>query len=106
MPEATTLGRGSIDAALLDAHARHDHAALVSLYAQAADMFEESGEEDAACFYLTHAYVFALEQGLPQQAGLHARLCAKGRDRPRDGQGIGSAAPSYPWARRPHHLPW
>ena len=61
---------------LLAAHARGDHAALVHLYAEAAD---RTPDTDTACFYLTHAYVFALEMGHKDTAVLHARLKAHGR---------------------------
>lgn len=63
---------------LLAAHAARDHAALVALYVEAAD---HAPSEDAAGFYLTHAYVFALEKGHPDAPALKARLVAAGRDR-------------------------
>jgi len=69
----------SLDQAVLDAHARGDGVALAALYTQAAD---EAGDEDAACFYLTHALVFALEAGLPEAAIINARLVAHGRAHP------------------------
>lgn len=65
-----------LDVQLLDAHARHDHPALVKLYTQAA---ETTRDTDAACFYLTHAYIFALELGHPDTPALHAQLAAHGR---------------------------
>ena len=65
-----------LDTALLDAHANGDQRALVTLYAQAAD---QARDVDAACFYLTHAYIFALELGHPETADLHRRLAAHGR---------------------------
>lgn len=66
-----------LDAAMIRAHAAGDHAALVRHYAQAAD---QAADLDAACFYLTHAYVFALEAGAPEAQALHARLVAHGRE--------------------------
>lgn len=66
----------NLDDALLAAHARDDRAALVRLYTQAAD---EACDLDAACFYLTHAFVFALELGLPEAATLNRRLVAHDR---------------------------
>jgi hypothetical protein len=60
-----------LDARLLAAHARDDRATLVTLYTQAADA---ASDLDAACFYLTHAYVFALELGHPDAPTLNARL--------------------------------
>ncbi|WP_299674815.1 hypothetical protein [uncultured Roseobacter sp.] len=68
-----------LDARLLAAHAADDRSALIALYAQAAD---EAAEEDARAFYLTHAYVFALEAGSPQAEILRDRLVALGREPP------------------------
>jgi hypothetical protein len=67
----------ALDAALLAAHAAGDRAALIRLYAEAA---ESAADPDAAGFYLTHAYVFALEAGAPEAAALHARLKGEGRE--------------------------
>lgn len=61
---------------LLDAHARGDQSALVVLYTEAADCTDVI---DAACFYLTHAYIFALELGDPASDTLFARLKVHGR---------------------------
>lgn len=69
-----------LDAALLDAHAEGDGARLVSLYAAAADAAEAEGRIDAACFFLTQAYVFALDNGDASASALHARLLARGRE--------------------------
>ena len=66
-----------LNAQLLAAHAAGDHLALVALYAQAADAADDM---EAACFFLTQAYVFALEQNAPQGAALRARLAAEGRE--------------------------
>ncbi len=66
----------ALDAEMLAAHENDDGPALVALYAQAAD---EADDIDAACFYLTHAYIFALELGRPEVQALHARLDAHGR---------------------------
>lgn len=62
---------------MLAAHEARDRAALVRLYTEAA---EAANDIDAACFFLTHAYVFALEAGAPQARGLHARLVSHGRE--------------------------
>lgn len=67
----------TLDAQLLAAHAAHDGNALVTLYAQAAD---DAPDTDSACFYLTHAYVFALELGHADTAILRARLVKHGRE--------------------------
>ncbi|SDJ24435.1 hypothetical protein [Lutimaribacter saemankumensis] len=66
-----------LDQRLLAAHARDDRHALIGLYAEAG---EAANDIDAACFYLTHAYIFALEAGAPEAAPLHARLKAAGRE--------------------------
>ena len=67
----------SLDRLLLEAHDANDTAALVSLYMQAAD---HTDDIDAACFYLTHAYVFALEGGDKAADALRERLAAHGRE--------------------------
>lgn len=61
---------------LLAAHARDDRAALVGLYTEAADT---APDLNAACFYLTHAYIYALEKGDPAADQLYRRLKAQGR---------------------------
>lgn len=66
-----------LDARLLAAHATGDRVALAVLYEEAADA---AGDEDACGFYLTHAYVYALEAGLPQADRLRERLAAMGRE--------------------------
>ena len=67
----------TLDADLLAAHAAEDARALVRLYTQAAD---EAEDEDAAGFYLTHAYVYALETGDTAALALRERLIAMGRE--------------------------
>jgi hypothetical protein len=74
------MDRAVLDAALIDAHKAEDNAGLAQLYTQAADMTEAKGDIDACCFYLTHAYVFALASGAPEAGALHERLLAYGRD--------------------------
>jgi hypothetical protein len=66
----------SLQDRLLDAHAQGDQMALVALYTEAAD---STDVVDAACFYLTHAYIFALELGDPASETLFARLKVHGR---------------------------
>lgn len=51
--------------------------ALVGLYTQAADA---ANDLEATCFYLTHAYIFALEQNHPDTLALRDRLKANGRE--------------------------
>ena len=57
----------ALDTRLLDAHARDDRQALIALYEEAAEV---ANREEARGFYLTHAYVYALEAGAPQARGL------------------------------------
>ncbi|MEL6267158.1 MAG: hypothetical protein AAFR52_16180 [Pseudomonadota bacterium] len=79
-PAAAVGGRAALDAALVEAHAAGDTAALARLYAEAAAGAEGVGDGEAAAFYRTHAYVFALESGSPLADGLHAALLAAGRE--------------------------
>lgn len=65
-----------LNARLLAAHGAGDHAALVTLYTEAADI---SQDLDTACFFLTQAYVFALEQDHATTQTLRARLAEHGR---------------------------
>ena len=76
------MSRSVLDAALRAAHAAGDPVALARLYAQAADAAEARRDPDATCFYLTHAFVFALEAGVPEAQTLNQRLVARGRARP------------------------
>jgi hypothetical protein len=68
-----------LDERLLAAHAAGEDARLVELYTEAADT---ATDQDAACFFLTHAYVFALEQNHPALEELRRRLVAAGREAP------------------------
>lgn len=67
----------TLDRQLLEAHDANNADALVSLYTQAAN---HTDDIDAACFYLTHAYVFALERGDEAADVLRERLAAHGRE--------------------------
>ncbi len=66
-----------LDARLLAAHEAADHGALVALYAEAAETAED---EDARAFFLTHAYVFALDTGAPEAEALRHALVTMGRE--------------------------
>ena len=68
-----------LDARLLAAHAAGDQSQLVQLYTEAAD---HATSDQAAGFYLTHAYIFALELGHPDAPALRARLVDMGRETP------------------------
>ena len=76
------MEREDLDRALLKAHEDKDNAELVRLYTLAGDQAETAGNIDAACFYLTHAFVFALEAGLPEAKELNRRLAERGRAHP------------------------
>ncbi|MEM9975183.1 MAG: hypothetical protein AAF771_13470 [Pseudomonadota bacterium] len=65
----------ALEARILAAHAAGDGAALVTLYRDAADGAERPR---VAAFFLTQAYVFALECGHPETGALRARLVAMG----------------------------
>jgi len=66
-------------AVLAEAHAAKDHAALVQIYTQIADAAEIAGDTDTACFFLTQAFVFALEVGAKDVEQLETRLRQYGR---------------------------
>lgn len=73
------MDRDRLETELLEAHENNDEEALVRLYTLAGDEAELRQDIDAACFYLTHAFVFALESGAPQAASLNKRLADRGR---------------------------
>lgn len=79
MPRGTgrRLNRAELNATLLAAHAAGDLAALVTHYTRAAELAHEAAAEG---FFLTIAYVYALETGHPAAPALHARLKAAGRE--------------------------
>ncbi|MEL6645024.1 MAG: hypothetical protein AAFQ79_13920 [Pseudomonadota bacterium] len=54
--------------------------ALVTLYAEAAAQADAQEDRDRAAFFLTHAYVFALEAGDARAKQFHARLKSWGRE--------------------------
>ena len=71
----------TLEERLLQAHARDDRAALVELYTEAANLREAEGDIDAACFFLTHAYIYALELAHSATAPLKRRLSEHGREK-------------------------
>lgn len=71
-----TKARATFEARLLAAHAAGDLAALARLYEAAA----EQATAEAAAFYLTQAYIYALDAGDPAARRLHARLKLDGRE--------------------------
>ena len=69
-----------LDAEVLDAHARDDRAVLARLYAEAGTREQAAGRINAACFFWTQAWIFALDQGEDRLArDLEGRLSAAGR---------------------------
>ena len=66
----------SLEQELLAAHERDDQEALITGYTKAADA---ENDVDAACFFLTHAYIFALEAGDARAETLRDRLASHGR---------------------------
>ena len=76
IPSERFSGAATLDAELLAAHASGDRAALVGLYAQAA----EAAAPAERAFFLTQAYVFALETGDSRAATLKAALVRLGAD--------------------------
>ncbi|MGR3636358.1 MAG: hypothetical protein ACU0BK_10595 [Shimia sp.] len=66
-----------LDQRLLAAHAAGDAPTLVALYCQAA---ETAATDEARGFFLTHAYVFALEIGDARAPDLRQELSEMGRD--------------------------
>lgn len=78
VPAVDRTGRAALEAALLAAHARGDRTALIGLYADAS----EAAHTCEAAFFLTQAYVFALEAGDPRAPVLKARLVGLGADVP------------------------
>ena len=71
---------GELDAALISAHMAGDREALVGLYHRAGLGEQAAGEIDAAAFFFTQAYVFALEAGDARAASLRERLIELGRE--------------------------
>ncbi len=74
-----TGAAGALHRRLLAAHEAEDPALLSRLYSEAGDMAEISGDRDRAAFFLTHAWIFALEAGLDGAEDLRMRLRAWGR---------------------------
>ena len=67
-----------LEAALLRAHEEEDVASLIRLYTQAAHRTED---QSARRFFLTQAYVFALETGAAEASALRQDLISLGGER-------------------------
>lgn len=75
------MDEAALEAAILAAHGRDDEEALAGLYGAAGDLRLGQGDIDAACFFHTQAYVFALSSGNEGQARVsHALLLRFGRE--------------------------
>lgn len=72
--------RVALDHALLEAHAAGDGDALAGLYARAGDLARAQGQIDAACFFWTQGFVFALVHDDPRAGQLHRKLAEYGRE--------------------------
>lgn len=57
--------------AILQAHAVDDRKGLIALYTQAAD---QTLDIDGKCFFLTYAYIYALELGDAAESTLFEQL--------------------------------
>lgn len=68
-----------LEVRLLAAHSTGDVATLVMLYSEAADRAAAGHNIEKECFFLTHAWIFALEIGDPLADILRARLAGNGR---------------------------
>lgn len=74
------IDREQLNTQILNAHAAGDVEKLSHLYRFAGDAALQAGNIDHGCFYLTHAYVFALEGGLDAAEDIHAILKKYGRE--------------------------
>ena len=68
-----------LDARLIEAHSSRNLREIASHYALAADRAEMNEDIDRACFFLTHAWIFALEAGDLIADDHRSRLAAYGR---------------------------
>lgn len=73
------LDRSALDAALIAAHEAGDPAMLAALYRKAAETLERVHQSEAALFFFTQAYVFALDAGLAEADDVGRILRAQGR---------------------------
>ncbi len=69
-----------LDVGIIDAWQRDDGEALAGLYATAGQSMLDASRIDEGCFFLTQAYVLALEHGLGMATRIHAELVRQGRE--------------------------
>lgn len=67
------------DEHIIAAHEAGDIDALARLYLNGASQFLDRGRTDEGAFFLTQAYVFALEAGLPEAIDIEKSLRKLGR---------------------------
>ena len=65
---------------LHEALQHQDLEVLTKIYTDAANASEQRGDIDEACFFLTQAYVCALQQGADTAVKLRSRLINHGRE--------------------------
>lgn len=65
---------------LQKAHSEGAPGLLAGLYAEAAEQATDADDAVRAGFFLTQAWVFALEAGVPEAETLRAKLIAQGRE--------------------------
>lgn len=73
------MAMADLDRKLLAAHARGTADELSWLYQQASLLADADGDRERAAFFLTQAWVFALEAGTPLAESLRNRLRDWGR---------------------------
>ena len=77
--QSTALDR--LNQQVLAAHKEGDGRRLSELYARAGHRMISDGQITEGCFFLTQAYVFALEEGMDSADNIHATLVKLGHDR-------------------------
>ena len=65
---------------LLAAFEQGDRRKIMTLYWDRGLAKLADGDENAGCFYLVHAYVFALEDGAPEAEDIRLELKKRGRE--------------------------
>ncbi len=69
-----------LNAAIEEAHDERRPDKLAAGYARSGALYERQGETNAACFFWTQAYIFALDAGAaPLAEAMRAKLLAFGR---------------------------
>ena len=69
-----------LNSKVLAAHDSGDNATLVRIYQKLGNDELANGRELEGAYFLTQAYVYALEGGLPEQHEIHKILVAYGRE--------------------------